>query len=110
MVSRKPLDLPPDVARRLAEDMRAYFAEQDGAKRDAIAVASSTRSVNSKARVKLSCGSPTSSECCGPIGDISHLLDHLVGAEQDRSWYVEAECLGCLEIDDQLGLGCLYHG
>jgi len=34
---RYPLDLPPDVDRRFAEDMRAYFAEQDGAKRDAIA-------------------------------------------------------------------------
>jgi hypothetical protein len=34
---RKPLELPPDVARRFAEDMRAFFAEKNGVKRDEIA-------------------------------------------------------------------------
>jgi hypothetical protein len=35
---RKPLDLPPAVARAFVKDMRAYFAEDDGHRRDAIAV------------------------------------------------------------------------
>jgi hypothetical protein len=35
---RKPLELPPDVARRFAEDMRAYFAETNAIKRDEIAI------------------------------------------------------------------------
>lgn len=34
----KDWDLPPAVARRFTEDMRAYFAEPDEHKRDAIAV------------------------------------------------------------------------
>jgi hypothetical protein len=38
MVVRKPLDLPPDVARAFTEDMRAYFAEENQIKRDGIAV------------------------------------------------------------------------
>jgi hypothetical protein len=33
----KPLELPPDVARRFLEDMRAFFAEKNGIKRDEIA-------------------------------------------------------------------------
>ena len=37
MVKRKPLDLPPQVAREFAQDMKAYFAEPDAHKRDAIA-------------------------------------------------------------------------
>jgi hypothetical protein len=37
MVKAKPLDLPPDVDSRFAEDMRAYFAEEDAVIRDAIA-------------------------------------------------------------------------
>jgi hypothetical protein len=36
--SPKPLDLPPTVARAFVEDMQAFFAEEDGHKRDAIAV------------------------------------------------------------------------
>src|ERR1700727_1104185 len=35
---RKPLDLPPAVARAFVEDMRAYFAEENPIKRDGIAV------------------------------------------------------------------------
>ena len=38
MISRKPLDLPPDVAYAFVEDMRAYFAEENPIKRDGIAV------------------------------------------------------------------------
>ena len=38
MVVRKPLDLPPDVARSFVQDMRAYFAEENQIKRDGIAV------------------------------------------------------------------------
>jgi hypothetical protein len=34
---RKPIELPPDFARRFAEDMRAWFAETDLIKRDEIA-------------------------------------------------------------------------
>jgi hypothetical protein len=34
---RKPIELPPAVARRFAEDMRAYFAETNLIKRDEIA-------------------------------------------------------------------------
>jgi hypothetical protein len=33
----EPLNLPPDVARAFAEDMRAYFKETNGIKRDEIA-------------------------------------------------------------------------
>ena len=36
-MSAKPLDLPPAAARAFMKDMRAYFAEDDGTKRDAIA-------------------------------------------------------------------------
>jgi hypothetical protein len=35
---KKPLDLPPVVARAFVKDMKAYFAEGDVTKRDAIAV------------------------------------------------------------------------
>jgi len=35
---RKPLDLPPDVARAFVDDMRAYFAEENPIKRDGIAM------------------------------------------------------------------------
>lgn len=35
---KKPLDLPAAVARRFVKDMRAYFAEENQIKRDAIAV------------------------------------------------------------------------
>jgi hypothetical protein len=38
MIVRKPLDLPPDVARAFVDDMRAYFAEENPIKRDGVAV------------------------------------------------------------------------
>ena len=33
-----PFEVPPGVARAFIEDMKAYFAEENGHKRDAIAV------------------------------------------------------------------------
>jgi hypothetical protein len=38
LVVRKKLELPPNVARAFWIDLRAYWAEEDGHKRDAIAV------------------------------------------------------------------------
>ena len=38
LMIRKPLDLPPAVARAFVDDMRAYFAEENPIKRDGIAV------------------------------------------------------------------------
>ena len=38
MIARKPLDLPPAVARAFVDDMRAYFAEENPIKRDGIAL------------------------------------------------------------------------
>lgn len=35
---RKQLEVPPAVARSFVKDMRAYFAEKDGSKREAIVV------------------------------------------------------------------------
>jgi hypothetical protein len=37
-VIRKPLDLPPDVARAFVKDMKAFFAEENGYKQDEIAL------------------------------------------------------------------------
>jgi hypothetical protein len=37
MIARKPLELPPAVARRFIEDMRAYFAEPKATKRNEMA-------------------------------------------------------------------------
>ncbi len=37
-ITRKPLEIPPAVARQFAADMRAYHAEQDDIRRDRIAV------------------------------------------------------------------------
>jgi hypothetical protein len=35
---RRPLELPPEVARAFVKDMKAYFAEEPGPKRDLIAI------------------------------------------------------------------------
>ena len=37
VMQRRPLDLPPDVARAFVKDMRAFFAENNAIKRDEIA-------------------------------------------------------------------------
>jgi len=33
-MDRKPIELPPPIARRLVDDMRAFHAEQNAIKRD----------------------------------------------------------------------------
>ena len=38
MKTAKPLNLPPAVAKAFIKDMAAYFAEENGHKRDEIAV------------------------------------------------------------------------
>ena len=49
---RKSLDLPPGVAKAFVKDMQAYFAEEDGHRRDAHsrAPASRTQSAPGSAR------------------------------------------------------------
>ena len=37
MMSHKPLELPPAIARAFVKDMRAFFAEEDKHKQDEIA-------------------------------------------------------------------------
>ncbi|MGY3591319.1 hypothetical protein ACVIGB_009099 [Bradyrhizobium sp. USDA 4341] len=37
-ITRKPIDIRPEVARQFAADRRAYHAEHDGSRRDRIAV------------------------------------------------------------------------
>src|SRR5436190_11552139 len=36
---------------------------------------------------------------------LAHLLDHLVGAGEQRGWHREPQRLGCSEVDAQLKLG-----
>jgi hypothetical protein len=38
LIARKQIELPPNVAKAFVKDMQAYFAEDDGHKRNAIAV------------------------------------------------------------------------
>src|SRR5215475_4386961 len=37
------------------------------------------------------------------------LFDHLIGPCEERRWNRQAECLGGLQVDDQLELGGLLH-
>src|SRR5262249_51604361 len=40
----------------------------------------------------------------GPIADIAHLFDHLVGDVQQTKWHSEPKRFGGLEVDDQIEL------
>jgi hypothetical protein len=42
-----------------------------------------------------------------PALRLAHLFDYLVGQREQCRRHVEAECLGCIEIDDQLEFGRL---
>src|SRR5215510_1578887 len=46
---------------------------------------------------------------CGLMRRSKRLLDHLVRAAEQREWDREAECLGGLEVDNQLDLRGLLH-
>jgi hypothetical protein len=37
-ITRKPIEIPPEAARRFAADMKAYHSERDDVRRDRIAV------------------------------------------------------------------------
>jgi hypothetical protein len=45
-----------------------------------------------------------------PKAEVTSLLDHLVGGHLQRQRQLEAECLGRLEVDEQLEPGRLHHG
>src|SRR5262245_52855383 len=45
----------------------------------------------------------------GPITDMSHSVDHLIGGIQEPFRNRQTECLSGLEIDVQLGFGGLLH-
>ena len=55
----KPIELPPKVARRFVEDMRAYFAEKNAIKRDEIAGRQMNALRNIKGRGRSRCAFPT---------------------------------------------------
>src|SRR4029077_6813454 len=40
---------------------------------------------------------------------LAHLFDHLIGAEQDRRWYLDAERLCGAHIHDEFKLGRSLH-
>src|SRR5262249_37681925 len=41
---------------------------------------------------------------------LAHSLDHLVGAQKHYCWDREAECIGGLEVQDELELGGGFNG
>src|SRR5262249_16504603 len=45
----------------------------------------------------------------GPKADIANLLDHLVGASDQRRRNRETKCLGGLGVDSQLGICRKFH-
>ena len=47
--------------------------------------------------------------CFVPIADMINLIDHLVGAVEQRGRYGEVERLRGLEVNHQLELGRLLH-
>src|SRR5262249_22257258 len=64
---------------------------------------SAARHLRLLSEVKRTCRSEALMTGFDPLADISQpLLDHLVGAGEQRGWHVEAERLGGLEIHDEL--------
>jgi hypothetical protein len=47
---------------------------------------------------------------CGPPVCPAHLLDHLIRQEEQRWRHRDPQCLGGLEVDDELELHGLLHG
>ena len=44
-----------------------------------------------------------------PKADILHSLDHLVSTGKQQRWHGEAECLGGLEIDEEIEDAIYYQ-
>ena len=59
MVIRKPLDLPPAVAKAFVKDMHAYFAEETGTSGMRLHCDSFTSLENTKDRASKRLGFPT---------------------------------------------------
>jgi hypothetical protein len=55
----QPLEPPPEVARRLFNDLRAFHAEKDAIKADAIAARQLHASVSIRGRARKSFALPT---------------------------------------------------
>jgi hypothetical protein len=52
---------------------------------------------------------PTADSCTNDVHGCNDLLDHLVGAGEQRGRYGEAKCLCSLKINDKLEFGRLLH-
>jgi hypothetical protein len=63
MKGLKPLDLPPAVARAFVKNMRAYFAEKNPIKRDAIAARQLHALTEHQGPREKALRCPTSSRC-----------------------------------------------